>query len=87
MRKSLICPKCNGNEILFFPAIADRDDRDIVRPLVIHVQHFSWKDDTEAGKIQAYICKACGFTELYTADIDKIPVDKVPGAKLLVGKR
>jgi predicted nucleic-acid-binding Zn-ribbon protein len=87
MKKSLICPKCGNNEILFFPELADRDDRDVVRPLVVHVTHFSWKDDVEMGKLQAYVCKACSFTELYTNDADKLPLEKIPGAKLLVGKR
>ena len=28
-----------------------------------------------AGVVQAYVCKACGYTELYTRDPGSIPVD------------
>jgi predicted nucleic-acid-binding Zn-ribbon protein len=27
------------------------------------------------GRVQAYVCRACGFTELYTADVADIPID------------
>jgi predicted nucleic-acid-binding Zn-ribbon protein len=28
-----------------------------------------------AGRVEAWICCACGLTELYTVDVDKIPID------------
>jgi predicted nucleic-acid-binding Zn-ribbon protein len=87
MRETHRCPKCHHGEVLFVPQLADRDDRDIIRPLVLHVVEFDWKDDVEFGKIQAYVCRKCGFTELYTAEITSIPLDKVPaGWKLLKAK-
>ncbi len=64
------------------PHIADRDDRDIVRPLVLHVKHLDWKDD-ELGQLQAYVCRKCGYTELYTTKADALPLEKLPGAKIL----
>jgi predicted nucleic-acid-binding Zn-ribbon protein len=85
MRSSHVCPKCGHREILFVPRVADRDDRENVRPLVLHVAHYDWKDD-ETGTLQAYVCRACGFTELYTAQADAIPVEKIPGAQLLQAK-
>ncbi len=85
MKPSHACPKCGHREILFVPHIADRDDRDHVRPLTLHVKHLDWKDQ-EWGQIQAYVCRSCGFTELYTAHADAIPVDKIPGAKVVKAK-
>jgi predicted Zn-ribbon and HTH transcriptional regulator len=82
MKTSHECPKCDHREILFVPHVADRDDRDVVRPLVLYVRHHDWKDD-EIGVIQAYVCRKCGYTELYTSKADTIPVEKIPGAKLL----
>jgi predicted nucleic-acid-binding Zn-ribbon protein len=82
MKSSKRCPKCEHTEILFFPQIADRDDRDNVRPLAVHVTHYDWKDDDEIGKIQAYVCRACGYTELYTKEPGAIPVTTVPGVEL-----
>jgi predicted nucleic-acid-binding Zn-ribbon protein len=28
-----------------------------------------------AGRVEAWVCRACGLTELYTVDVDKIPID------------
>jgi predicted nucleic-acid-binding Zn-ribbon protein len=87
MRDTHRCPKCKQSEVLFVPQIADRDDRDVIRPLVLHVVEFDWRDDMEFGKIQAYVCRSCGYTELYSRDIGGIPVDKLPaGWKLLEPK-
>jgi predicted nucleic-acid-binding Zn-ribbon protein len=82
MRKTNQCTKCGHGEILFVPQIADRDDRDIIRPLSLHVRHYDWKDD-EMGKLEAYVCRACGYTELYTVHANTLSPDKVPGARVL----
>lgn len=86
MQKTHVCPKCGHGEILFVPHVADRDDRDIVRPLVLHVTHYDWKD-VEVGTLQAYVCRGCGFTEIYTQGAASLPVDKIPGAQLLHAKK
>ena len=83
MRTSNACPKCKSNEIVFVPQIADRDDGDVVRPLMLHVKHSDWKEDTELGRVQAYVCRGCGFTELYTAGAAQLPLDKIPGSRAL----
>src|ERR1700733_14402367 len=86
MRATPPCPKCSHKEVIFLPQIADRDDDDNVRPLSAHVVHFDWKDDVEVGRLQAYICRACGYTELYTNEVPLTPGQTVPGAKLLTPK-
>ena len=83
MKATHVCPKCRHAEVLFLPQLADRDDKDNVRPLVAHVVHFDWRDDMEVGKIQAYVCMDCGYTELYTNEVRKIPWQKIPNAKVL----
>jgi len=85
MRRSHVCPKCRHGEILFVPTVADRDDQDIVRPLVLHVKHLDWKD-VEVGTLQAYVCRGCGYTELYTENAGALPVEHIPGARLLRAK-
>jgi predicted nucleic-acid-binding Zn-ribbon protein len=87
MRTTHRCPKCSHGEILFIPQLADRDDERKVRPLVVHVVEFDWREDAEFGQIQAYVCRKCGFTELHTKDAGSLPVDKIPGAKLLTAKK
>jgi predicted nucleic-acid-binding Zn-ribbon protein len=84
MRTSHVCPKCGHREILFVPRVADRDDSDRVRPLVLHVTHLDWKD-IEVGAIQAYVCRSCGYTELYTAHADVLTEEQLPGSKVLRG--
>lgn len=86
MRTTHTCPKCKHEELLFLSQLADCDDDDDVRPLSAHVVHFGWKDDLEVGKLQAYVCRACGYTELYMKESGAIPWEKVPGAKLLTPK-
>jgi len=86
MRTAHVCPKCGHGEVLFIPQVADRDDRDQVRPLALHVMHYDWKD-VEMGTLQAYVCRGCGYTELYTQNAAALPVDKIPGAKLLKAKK
>ena len=83
MRTTRVCPKCKNDEILFMPQLADRDDGDVVRPFVVHVVHFDWKDDDEVGKLQAYICRACGYTELHTKDAKSLDPEKIPGARII----
>ena len=86
MRSSHMCPKCACNEILFVPQLADRTgDGDQPRALAIHVIEFDWKEDSEIGHLQAYVCRSCGYTELYATEPASIPLDdrKVPGIRLL----
>lgn len=82
VRTSHRCPKCNNDEVLFVPQLADRDDKLHIKPLMVHVVEFDWRHDMEFGQIQAYICRGCGFTELYTSGAEKLPVDKIPGARI-----
>lgn len=85
MRTSHVCPKCSHREVLFVPSVADRDDRDNVRPLSLYVHHYDWKD-VEMGNLQAYVCRGCGYTELYTVNAASLPVEKIPGAQVLKAK-
>jgi predicted nucleic-acid-binding Zn-ribbon protein len=40
------------------------------------------------GALEAYVCRRCGFTELYTQSASALPVDKIPGAMVLeAGKK
>jgi hypothetical protein len=51
------------------------------------VIEYDWREDVEFGRLQAYVCRACGYTELHTElHTEKglpIPVEKIPGAKVL----
>jgi predicted nucleic-acid-binding Zn-ribbon protein len=83
VRQTSRCPKCQAEDILFVPQLADRDDQLNVKPMVVHVVEYDWRDDMEFGRIQAYICRKSGFTELYTKGAEHLPADKIPGARIL----
>jgi predicted nucleic-acid-binding Zn-ribbon protein len=83
MRLTQTCPKCKSDDVVHIPQIADRDDGDVVRPLMLYVKHSSWKEDTEIGRVEAYVCRHCGFTELYTAGAAQLPLDRIPGSRVL----
>lgn len=72
------CPKCNSTEIM-----ADVTVRDVGHagpyPLRVEVvepepaQHgFIWTPKSATGDIRAWICVQCGYTELYTGNLDKL---------------
>jgi predicted nucleic-acid-binding Zn-ribbon protein len=71
MRQRHECPKCKHREILLA--------RNITTKGILSVL-----PDTQApfpltgpGTVNAYVCRACGYTELYTLEPHRIPVDGV----------
>lgn len=83
MRNSKRCPKCAHHEILFVPKLRD-SDRDVLAVNSMRISVWSGEIDRQ-GELQACICRACGFTELYASKPEQIEIDKIPGAQLLVG--
>jgi hypothetical protein len=81
MRQSNTCPKCSQNEILFLPRLTDFQHS----TLAAHVDD-QWAESGKlkvVGAIQAYVCRNCGFTELYMTDPLKVDPKKVQGAKIM----
>jgi predicted nucleic-acid-binding Zn-ribbon protein len=80
MRKRLACPKCQHNHILLVENVADagshRWDVNPANVAIALAEPGKPGDVTVgAGKLSAAVCRACGYTELYTADPGSIPVD------------
>ena len=83
MRRTLICPKCEGDHILHLARIDQQVDpygkieawRIARVPKPIQGFPLPGGEPVVAGVVQAYICRACGFTEFYTRDPEAIPVD------------
>jgi predicted nucleic-acid-binding Zn-ribbon protein len=91
MRTSHRCPKCAGAELLHARQVADHvgeayshhDDREprmdavdrdtTTRFRIARIQHKG--SYASAGRVEAWVCRTCGFTELYTVDVAKIPID------------
>lgn len=82
MRSSGECPKCSGREFLHIPQLVDFQNSVIAA----HVSSKDWETSgkmTVTGVVQAIICRACGFMELYATEPAKIPIDEIPGAERL----
>lgn len=67
MKRTMQCPKCDGRRLVHVPhvhngmnvqlALANRDLR-FVKPPV--------------GHLEAFVCAGCGYSELYTTDVDAL---------------
>jgi ribosomal protein S27AE len=83
MRHTQTCPKCGNNELLVVSRVDQVVDQyGRVEPWRIARVPESMEgfplpggEPVTAGVIEAYICRRCGYTELYTRDPDSIPVD------------
>ena len=91
MRSSHRCPKCTGTDLLHARQVADHvgegyahhdhreprkdavDGDGATRFRIARVLHEG--SYGSAGRVEAWVCRGCGFTELYTVDPDRIPVD------------
>ena len=80
MRQRHVCPKCSHNHILLIESVPDTGEFSTeIRQLHI-AEVFAgegWFGDktTTAGRLSAAVCRQCGYTELYTTDPARIPVD------------
>lgn len=91
MRKTLHCPKCEHDQIVYLPHIRHHAETIPLPCLAVATgletkpeNHF-FKGRKDFGFLEAYICFECGYTELYTKDVKGIPIDLIEGAKLLKG--
>ncbi|MCA9664835.1 MAG: hypothetical protein KC503_04580 [Myxococcales bacterium] len=91
MKTSLVCPKCQNNEIIYLAEVNDEmEDRSARWRLArIKEQERGFLGQTKTwvnmyGLVEAYVCRECGYTEFYTKQPETIPFDGVT-ARLLTG--
>lgn len=77
MRKTLRCPKCEGEKILAVDAITDKSQLEKGAVLAIDADRpwtifGSWKN---TGQFSCCVCAACGYAEWYVRDAANLPVD------------
>jgi predicted nucleic-acid-binding Zn-ribbon protein len=72
------CPKCGSTEIMADVTVRDVGDSGPY-PLRVEVeepepaQHgLLWTPKNAAGDIRAWICSQCGYTELYTHNLEEL---------------
>ncbi len=87
MRESLSCPKCSHREILRTPLL-DHGMHGVrtASATVVQVKKLGGllTDAHPSGSISMYICRRCGFIELYADNPGSIPADAW-GATVLRG--
>ena len=81
MRESRRCPRCRHGEVLLLKRVAGElvymartpgHGAAAPAPASGAAATATWRRATPR---EAYICRACGYTEYYTLDLDSIPVD------------
>jgi len=66
--QALICPKCSSDKIIPEVRIIDRNAHSSVEDLCFEIYenpHALLFRGTHRGALRAWICGACGYTELY----------------------
>lgn len=79
MRDSLHCPKCKHGEIIHVPSVRDSG----YNRLLVD-QRLGFMHSEEFGEFEVYICRGCGFAEMYVKGAANLPIDRIAGARLLV---
>ena len=86
MKKSLRCPKCKRRDVVFVPRIV-AEGRPVALWVGVRRKTERGKDklefDAPFGQLEAYICRRCGYTELYVADVEQLKLEDLPGAVIL----
>jgi predicted nucleic-acid-binding Zn-ribbon protein len=77
MRYGAACPKCTNRVLYRIAAVLDRGEENRLYPLSVATEVDSAGEPGRAvGVFEAYVCRACGFTEWYMRnpdDLDRIP--------------
>jgi predicted nucleic-acid-binding Zn-ribbon protein len=79
MRKTGICTKCHHTELLEILAVPEWGEIS-ARPmdLAMRLKGTGWlggENHESVGRLTAYMCRKCGYTELYTADPEAVVPD------------
>jgi predicted nucleic-acid-binding Zn-ribbon protein len=81
MRTSGHCPKCDGSEVLLVDTVPDTGEfageiRSLhVATVSAGTSFFGQERQGRAGKLEAAVCRGCGFVEFYAAEPGAIPID------------
>ncbi len=91
MKKTLACPKCEGRLLLRIESLKlpTADTQSIAaamsaRPASLPVTvRAKWSGMVTQGAFEAFICKACGYSELYAHGFEEIEADEKHGVQII----
>ncbi len=88
MRPRVPCRGCGSQSLVRVPSVLERDGEN-PKPLALRYRRFTvrWLGsaiDPQAphGFLEAYVCRGCGLTELYTKDFAELPIGPEFGTEL-----
>jgi predicted nucleic-acid-binding Zn-ribbon protein len=84
MKKTLQCPKCEGREIWRIEQMLERGHGSRPEPFAVMLEPAFWTGSVPHGTFEAFICKACGYTEWYAKNIEFLREDPANGVHLIV---
>ncbi len=99
IRPRVPCRGCGGGSFIRVPSVLERGggEWEEAKPLALTFHRLGgfhrdpWvrrsRVDAPFGLIEAYVCRGCGLTELYTKDFDKVPIGPGAGTELFFGAR
>lgn len=80
MRKSGICPKCEGRKFWRIDKMLEHAHGGVLAQLpVAGIHRWGGFGDKEAGTFQTIVCAGCGFTEWYAVGMENIKEDPEHG--------
>jgi predicted nucleic-acid-binding Zn-ribbon protein len=77
MKTSGRCPKCGGAALFHSACVMDRGEGNVAMCLAIMRQDPIHAD--EVGQFEVYVCRRCGFSELYVVDAERLPLEREDG--------
>lgn len=79
MRQTNRCPKCGHGEVLHVPEVVDSNsDR-----MALAKDGGLFFPYALIGPFEAFVCRRCGYAELYVQNPGSISVDQIMGARVL----
>ncbi|HBP21990.1 MAG TPA: hypothetical protein DEA08_29925 [Planctomycetes bacterium] len=63
MKNGGVCPKCSGTDIYHSPCVMDRGEGNAA--MCLAVRRSDPIEARDVGRFEVYVCRKCGFSELY----------------------
>lgn len=79
------CPRCEHNEIIEAAAFDVRDGNVTEPEVVVGVRAWRAADCHDYGPLTRYVCRGCGYTQIFAANAAEIPIGKDYGTRLVQG--
>jgi hypothetical protein len=80
-----VCPLCEGTEIVVPRGMRDSGRYQFLAAVSVLVKPHSVEPVDPVGVFVPFICRRCGYTQLFTAGADQIPIGPEYDTELVEG--